>query len=206
MLMTLVVAGLILQVAAPASAIMLVSRDDEVRIGRQVEARAIEEYGLTTDAKLASRVEAVGKKVAAVSPRQNVTYTYKVLKSDTINAFAAPGGPVMITEELAKMLTDDELAFVLAHETGHIAAQHGRNAINRALIAQGVFSVLFRRAGDVTKTGVNIVYTLYDRGYSRDQEYEADRYGVQLMKAAGYNSEGAITALAKPDFTIEFPG
>ena len=182
-----------------ANALMLVSRKDEVRIGKQVEQNVIKQYGgLSKDPAVVSRVERVGKKVAAMSPRKDVTYTYKVLNSGVINAFAAPGGPVLITKKLAQTLTtDDELAFVLAHETGHIVAQHGRKAINQALIAQGVASLLFRDSSDAVRIGTNIMYTLYTRGYSRDQEYQADHYGIQLMGKGGYNLEGAIKALAK---------
>jgi predicted Zn-dependent protease len=182
-----------------ARAVMLISKDDEVKIGKQVEQESIKQYGgLSTDQALIQRVARVGKTVAVRSPRQDVTYTYKVLNSNIINAFAAPGGPILITKKLVKMLpTDDELAFVLAHETGHVTAQHGRKAINQALMAQGAFSLLLGKSSQAAKVGVNIMYTLYDRGYSREQEYQADSYGAEFMKAAGYNPEGAIKALAK---------
>lgn len=185
--------------AVPAQAVMVVSRADEVKIGKQVAAQSIKDYGgLSNDPVLTARVARVGRKVAAMSPRKDVTYTYKVLNSDVINAFAAPGGPVMITKKLAQLLnTDSELAFVLAHETGHIAAQHGRKAINQAMISQGLASILLRKSGSAVQTGVNVTYTLFTRGYSRDQEYQADTYGVQLMTKAGYNTEGAVEALAK---------
>ena len=185
--------------AVPADAIMLVSRSQEVEIGKEVEKQAIKEYGgLSNDKALSERVRRVGEKVAAVSTRQDVTYTYKVLNSDVINAFACPGGPVLITKKLAQMLdTDEQLAFVLAHETGHVAAQHGRKAINRSMIAGGLASILLGDASDAQKIGVNVMYTLYERGYSRDQEYQADALGVQFMSKAQFNSEGAIMALAK---------
>lgn len=187
-----------LATAVPAEAIMLVSRSQEVRIGRQVEADIIRQYGgLSRDPVQTERVQRIGRSVAAISPRQDVTYTYRVLNSTVINAFAAPGGPVLITQRLAEILNDDELAFVLAHETGHIAAQHGRDAINRAFIAQGIFSLLFRNVGDVVRIGAGIMYTLYDRGYSREQEFQADNYGVTLMTRSGYNPEGSVRALAK---------
>lgn len=178
---------------------MVVSRADEVKIGKQVEAQSIKDYGgLVNDPAMTARVARVGKKVAAVSPRKDVTYTYKVLNSDVINAFSAPGGPVLITKKLVALLsTDAQLAFVLAHETGHIAAQHGRKAINQAMISQGLSSLFLSKAGSVVRTGVGVSYTLLTRGYSRDQEYQADTYGVQLMTKAGYNAEGAVEALAK---------
>lgn len=188
-----------LGLSTQAQAIMLVTRDQEVKIGKQVEASSIKEYGgLCTDQELNKRVARVGAQVAAVSPRKDVTYTYKVVNSKIINAFAAPGGPVMITKALAEMLTSDaELAFVLGHETGHIAAQHGRKAINRAMIAQGLVTLVAGNASQATQLGINVTYSLFESGYSRDQEYEADRYGVTLMSKAGYNAEGAVKALAK---------
>ena len=190
--------GISLSAVIPASAIMLVSRSQEIEIGKQVEAQMIKQYGgLSNDSALTSRVQKIGKSVAAFSPRKDVTYTYKVVNSEIINAFAAPGGPIVVTQGLARKMTDDELAFVLGHETGHVAAQHGRKAMNRAMVAQGVASIFFSGSGDVVRLGVNMMYTLYDRGYSRDQEYEADGYGVRLMKQAGYNTEAAVSALAK---------
>ena len=185
--------------ARPAQAIMVVSRADEVKIGKQVEAQSIKDYGgLVNDPVMTARVARVGRNVAAMSPRKDVTYTYKVLNSDVINAFSAPGGPVLITKKLVVLLsTDAQLAFVLAHETGHIAAQHGRKAINQAMISQGLSSLFLSKAGSVVRTGVGVSYTLLTRGYSRDQEYQADTYGVQLMTKAGYNADGAVEALAK---------
>ncbi|MCL5104477.1 MAG: M48 family metalloprotease [Armatimonadetes bacterium] len=197
-IITLLALVAVLAMVLPADAIMLVSRSQEVSIGKQVQQQAIQQYGLSNDPAANQRVQRVGRRVAAVSNRRDVTYSYTVIDSNAINAFAAPGGPVMITERLVNMLpTDDELGFVLAHETGHIARQHGRDAINRALIASGLASLLFRNASSVVQSGVNIMYTLYDRGYSRDQEYQADTSGLQFMTRAGYNPEGAIKALAK---------
>jgi len=184
---------------APVQALMVVSRSQEVSIGKQVEADIIKQYGgLSTDRTLVARVARVGRQVAAASPRKDVTYTYKVVNSAEVNAMAAPGGPVVITKRLAQMLaTDDELAFVLAHETGHIAAQHGRKAINEAMIAQGLASIFLKDSSKAAKVGVGVMYTLYTRGYSRKQEYQADSYGYELMTKAGRNADGAIKALAK---------
>lgn len=182
-----------------ANAIMLVTRAQEVSIGKQVETALVKQSGgLSTDGALNQRVARVGRKVAAFSPRKDVTYTYKVVNSNDVNAFAAPGGPVMITKRLAKMLkTDGELAFVLAHETGHIAAQHGRKAINQSLIAQNVATLLLKNSGDAARVGANVMYTLYSRGYSREQEYQADNFGHELMTKAGYSAEDGVRALAK---------
>ncbi len=185
--------------AVDSDALMLVSRKTEVQVGKQVQDDAIVYYGgLSIDKKVNERVARVGASIAAVAPRQDIAYTYQVLNSYVLNAFSAPGGPVLITRRLAQtMTTDDELAFVLAHETGHTVAQHVRNMMNRNLIAQGLAFVLFSGASTAVQTGVDAAYTFYDRGFSRNQEYEADAWGVKLMLQAGYNPEAAVTALAK---------
>ena len=199
LMVMIIILSISILLALPAQALMLVSSSQEVKIGKEVEKDVIRQYGgLSQNSTLVSRVDRVGKSVAAQSPRKNINYTYKVLNSDVINAYAAPGGPVLITKKLVQVLsTDDELAFVLAHETGHIAAEHGREAINRSLLASGIASILFRGASNTVQLGTNIMYTLYDRGYSRNQEYQADSYGVQIMTGAGYKPAGAVKALAK---------
>jgi len=196
-----VAAVLAAALAGPCDGLMLISRSTEVDVGKQVAEEIIDEYGgLSKDAATNERVARVGARIAAVSPRKDVTFTYQVVNSTVMNAFAAPGGPVIITHKLASMMTtDDELAFVLAHETGHITAQHARQMMNRSLIAQGLGLILFRGASSAVRTGLDVAYALNDRGYSRNQEYQADDYGIKLMQKAGYNVEGAITALAKLD-------
>jgi predicted Zn-dependent protease len=199
-----IVAGLagfaiVMTLPAPSLALMLVSRGQEVSIGQQVQDEIIGEYGgLSIDRNQAARVQRIGATIAAVSPRRDVTFSYQLLNSTIINAFSAPGGPVLITQKLAGLMTtDDELAFVLGHETGHITAQHARNLMNRSLITQGLGAILLGGASAIVQTGTNLAYTLYDRGYSRNMEYQADDYGVKFMRQAGYNPEAAIKALAK---------
>ncbi len=195
---TLAVLALSGAAAGSAQAIMLVSQADEIAIGKEVEAQAIKEYGgLSADKALQERVVHIGDKVAAISFRKGLEYTYKALASNVINAFAAPGGPVLITQRLARMLNDDELAFVLAHETGHIAGQHGRRAISKQMLASGIAVLVLGRSSRDMQFAANVVYTLYSRGYSRGQETQADHYGLAFMRDSGYNPEGAVTALAK---------
>lgn len=185
--------------AVVSQALMLVSRSQEISVGLQVQGEIVAQYGgLSLDAKQTERVSRVGAQIAGVSPRKDVTYTYQVLNSSLINAFSAPGGPVLITQKLVRMMTtDDELAFVLGHETGHITAQHARELMNRSLIVQGLGAIFLGGLSSAARTGADITYTLYDRGYSRNMEYQADDYGLRFMRQAGYNPEAAIKALAK---------
>jgi predicted Zn-dependent protease len=180
-----------------ADAIMLVSEKMEISIGKDVAQQAEKEYGgVSTDANLNARVESIGRKLVESSDRKKLPYTFKVLNSKEYNAFACPGGPVYITKGLLdKLTTDDQLAFVLGHEISHIAKQHGRKAINKALMVNVLGSIFLSNQSEALQQGIGIAYTLISNGYSREQEYEADRFGTTYAMRAGYKGTGAVEAL-----------
>lgn len=184
-------------VISPANAVMLVSEEMEISIGKDVAEQAEKEFGgVSTDKELNARVEVVGKKIAAVSERKKIPYSFKVLNTKELNAFACPGGPVYITKGLLQKLnTDDELAFVLGHEVAHISLQHGRKAINKGLMAQTLASILLSGKSETIQQGVGIAWTIIDRGYSREQEYDSDEKGALYAIKAGFKGSGAVDAL-----------
>jgi predicted Zn-dependent protease len=168
----------------------------------------VAQFGGEIDGRAASYVQSVGRKVAA---QTNITgggeaFHITILNSPVMNAFAVPGGYLYVTRELLSLVNDEaELASVLGHEAGHIAARHAsqrqRTSIISQILAAGVGAVtgsgaLGQLAGQV---GQGVVLK-----YSRSQEYEADDLGVRYIAAAGYdpmaspsflNSLGAATAL-----------
>jgi predicted Zn-dependent protease len=176
---------------------MLVSEKTEISICQDVAKQAEQEYGgVCTDEKLNARVESVGKKLVAVCDRKKIPYTFKILNTKELNAFACPGGPVYITRALLdKLKTDDELAFVLGHEVGHVSKQHSRKAINKALMANMLATALFSNKDKVVQQGAGIAWTIIDRGHSREQEYEADKCGATYAMKAGFKGAGAVDAL-----------
>ncbi|MCD5401441.1 M48 family metalloprotease, partial [candidate division NPL-UPA2 bacterium] len=103
---------------------IIYTREQEIALGQAVARRVEEEYGIV-EGERARRVERIGRKVAFVSSRKALPYSFRVLDREDLNALALPGGPVYITKALVDELNDDELAAVLGHEVAHITARHG---------------------------------------------------------------------------------
>jgi predicted Zn-dependent protease len=166
-----------------------ITEAEEIDLGGQISAKLRDKYGVVQDPAVHKYVTLVGSVLAAESPRPNLKWTFIVLDTDGINAFAAPGGFVHVTRgALALIRTEAELADVLGHEIGHVTARHTVGAIEKA-----------RRigaAGEMTRN--DFLKGAVDRGYSmilenqfdRNQEMEADRLGVTLANRVGYQPAG----------------
>lgn len=193
-------------------AFMLLTVDEEIQLGREAGPEIEKEFGGRYDDPVIDRyVQTVGRKLAAVALESSFPYqyTFTVLDSDVINAFALPGGPVYVTRGLLMELSDEsQLAGVLGHECTHIAAQHSAKRISSQLGAGFILSVLSSAAGGggesagSTTSGGNaveglaqIVAGLVSLKYSRDDETEADTYGVDFMVRAGYQPEGLVRVM-----------
>ncbi len=170
-------------------------------------ARSIEEYmGLVEDRALVGYVEEIGARLVAALPSTNTSYTFKVLDSDVPNALALPGGFVYVTRGLLAYLnSEDELACVMGHEIGHVAAQHSLHQRTRSIltspftlatgIAGAATGILAPRIGGLI-TGVGQVATgAVLAGYSREQEREADRLGMGLAAKSGWSPAGMSAML-----------
>lgn len=180
-----------------ALGIDLLTREIEVRIGRQAAIEVENEYGgVVSDRSYVERIERVGLKIASVCQRKDVTFTFKVLKNERwVNAVSLPGGPVYVTKRLMDLcVTDEELAYVVGHEVAHIAMKHARKQISQKL-ALSAAAGLLAPDSEVVRIGIAVALMLHERGYSRSQEREADMYGVLYMMQAGYNPIGAIKVL-----------
>lgn len=194
--------------AAPASAkLFSLSEEDEIKAGQQVAAQAEKEYGRALPASdpMSRRVAAIGRKFANLSTRRNIPFSYTVLQNEKVlNAFAAPGGPIFVTTKLVRTTTNDaELAYVLGHETGHIEQRHiAKSMAKQQKVGIGAAilgAVLGKKGGGIAGTAVNATYALWQSGYSRSQESEADAVGVRLMSRLGYDPRAALTMLHKLD-------
>jgi len=169
----------------------LVSEADEIAMGRQADPEIIAEFGLYDDPRLAAYVDSIGQAIARVSHRPNLKYTFRVVDSPVVNAFALPGGWVYFTRGiLAHFNSEAELAGVMGHETGHVVARHGAEQMSRAQLANlglGLGSVLspeFAKYSRLAQTGLSILFLSFSRG----QESEADRLGVEYSTKLGYNA------------------
>ena len=139
MRLRLLVAGLCLAWVACATnpvtgqhEVILMSPEREAALGREAAQQVAQEMGLVEDPALAAFVDAIGQRVAARSPRKDVRFQFQVADMAETNAFALPGGYIYVSRGLLALVRDeDELANVLAHEVGHVAARHARCISNK---------------------------------------------------------------------------
>ncbi len=171
---------------------------DEVKIGRYVAGNLLGAAPLVNDDALQSYVNRVGRWVALASERPDLKWTFGVIESKAVNAFAAPGGYVFLTRGLYGLLRDEaELAGVLGHEIGHVVRRHHLKVMQKSQ-ALGVGSDLIRkRLGDnkIARSLVGTGAEIMARGLDRDAEFEADRIGVVLASRAGYDPYGLPSVL-----------
>jgi len=179
--------------------LILISRNQEIEIGKEVAAALEKQYGVWDDPEQTRRIERIGRSLVAVCERKDMPYTFKILNErKELNAMAAPGGFIYITRALLEALeSDDEVAFVLGHEIGHVAGDHIRKQLSQAIAGSILLDILTGGSSQLVRIGADIMFSLYQSGYSRQHERDADTRGVRYMKAAGYNPVAAITALKK---------
>lgn len=177
------------------------------RVGDQNHPKIVAQFGgEVRDGKLKSYVRNLGNRLAAKSEQPNAKWTFTVLDSPVVNAFALPGGYVYVTRGLMALANDEaELAGVIGHEIGHVTAAHGSERQQRAGIAQiGVLAATLGGAllglpsQSVQAIGQigNTLGQGYVASYSRTQEFEADRLGVRYLQRAGYDPEAQADFLA----------
>lgn len=170
---------------------------DEEKLGREVAGRLLGAAALVQDEALQKYVNKVGRYVAAQSDRPDLNWTFGVIESPSVNAFAAPGGYVFVTRGLYALLQNEaELAGVLAHEIGHVTARHHVRLMQKQRVVSMGQEFLTQKAGkeDVKKLVGNGAEILA-RTLDKESEFEADRLGVYYATRAGYDSYGLPAVL-----------
>ena len=151
------------------------------------------------DAEDMARVQSIGRRLAPVSDRQDLHLQFGVIQEKTPNAFTLPGGTIYVhTGILDRVATDDELASVIAHEIGHVAARH----VAKHLQADLGFTAALQLAraigvGPESARVADSVYDLFSRGFSRQDELEADRLAIRYLQRAGYNPWALVSFFEK---------
>lgn len=184
--------------------LILIDSATEVAIGQRLARELVKRGAISPDISLQERVRAIGNRIAAVSDRQDIEYKFSVLKDKELNALTLPGGFIYVNKGLMDALNDDELAYVLAHETGHVACRHIAKKIQSNMAYQLLLDIAFSGMGSKTASnaqdiarGVDTIYNLIELSYSRKDEYEADRLGVKYAFCAGFDPYAALSALEK---------
>ncbi|MDO9092252.1 MAG: M48 family metalloprotease [Rubrivivax sp.] len=180
----------------------------EIAEGRKAHQAVLAEYGVLANPKLQAYVNGVGQKLAKESHRANLAWTFTVLDSPDINAFALPGGYVYVTRGIMAYLESEaDLAGVLGHEIGHVTARHGaqratsqRNA-GIGVMAATVLGVLVEGVTGVSGTaqaasqiGQGVAQGRL-ASYSREQETQADQLGAEYLSRTRYNPRNMIDVI-----------
>jgi predicted Zn-dependent protease len=180
--------------------LMLVGESTELQIGQKNFAPMRQSQGgdQQLDPALTTYVQQVGQRLAAVSDRK-LPYEFTVLNNSIPNAWALPGGKIAVNRGLLTQLnSESELAAVLGHEVVHAAARHSAQAMSRGMLIQGGLIAAQVAAhdsdyGNIAMMGAGIGAQLLTQRYGREAELEADKYGIDYMKRAGYDAQGAVS-------------
>ena len=176
------------------------SPEQERQVGREQDPQIKQEFGgAYGDAALAAYVTQIGRKLAATSEMPELDFKFTVLNTPDVNAFALPGGYIYITRGLIALAGNEaELAGVIAHEIGHVTARHSAERYSRGTaigFGAAILGILTdsQTVADIAGLGSQ----LYLKGYSRDQEFQADTLGVRYLSRAGYETGAMASFLGK---------
>jgi predicted Zn-dependent protease len=170
-----------------------ISDAEEVQIGDELAEQYVSARPALTPEERAQEqyVDEVGGHVAAHEKRGLTWHFHLLPDANFINAFALPGGHVFIGSGLLNQLgSEDELAFVLGHEIEHVDHYH---AMERVQIEAQLRQLNLDIVGQI----IGIPMSLWQAGYSKDEEFEADREGLRIAVAAGYSAQGAVNLLER---------
>jgi len=170
---------------------------EEIAVGREVAGRTLGAAPLVPDPELQAYVNRVGRWIALQTERPDLPWHFGVLDTASVNAFAAPGGYVLITRGLYEMLaSESQLAGVLGHEIGHIVQRHHVKVMQQSAAVSA--SARAAQHGDRGILVNNLIGTgaeVLARGLDKTAEFEADRIGVVLAARAGYSPYGLVEVL-----------
>jgi Zn-dependent protease with chaperone function len=170
-----------------------ITTNDEMAIGLTTVHSVVKDTPLVPRRALQAYVDSVGQRIVAQCPRRDINYYFRVTEGKDINAFAAPGGFIFVTRAaLAKMKNEAELANVLGHETGHVTQKHSVAAMQASFVAKGIVQAMSGNHNALIDAGSVVAANLILKGYSREQESEADAVGIRYANAAGYNPRGIV--------------
>lgn len=202
------VLALVVQLALPMPVGSITIREEK-KLSKEFMAAVSRQVTYIHDLMIVSYVNRVGQKILRQLPPQPFEYRFFVIKENTYNAFAGPGGVIFMHSGLIEaMESEDELAGILGHEITHVTSRHISERIERgkktgmislaglaAAIALGVAG-----AGDAASAamlGARATQATIDLAYSRENEMQADQLGVRVLTDAGYSAEGLLTMLSK---------
>jgi len=178
--------------------IIMISTDQEISIGRQMDQQLRETEKILNDPLWQNYINELGQKIVAVSDRRDLQFQFAVIESDQINAFAAPGGYVYFyTGLINEMNQESELVAVMAHEISHVVARHSIKRLQSIMGLSIVLDLALGGSSDNTKALAWTALGIAMSGYSRAHETEADNYGTLYMTRAGWHPQGMVAMFGR---------
>ncbi|MBU4311398.1 MAG: M48 family metalloprotease [Candidatus Omnitrophica bacterium] len=184
--------------ATEQNELIFINTPSEVSLGNSIATKISKQYKISKDIEKLNRVNEIGQKIAMVSDRKDLKYRFSVIEDNELNAFTTPGGYIYINSGVVEKSTEDELACVIGHEIGHVAARHIVKKIQAQLGYDILITIASRKAGlGKFQKAVSLGYNLVTLGYSREDEMLADRLGSKYAYKAGYDPYAMISFLKK---------
>jgi predicted Zn-dependent protease len=175
------------------------SKEEEIALGREIAGNLLGAAPLVKDAALQKYVNSVGRWVASQSERPDLPWRFGVIESEDINAFAAPGGYIMLTKGLYRKLTNEaQLAGVLGHEIGHVVKKHQLKVLQKQQLLNmgaGFLSSKYAKDNQLVSKAIGTGAEISARSLDKSAEYEADRLGLSYAARAGYEPYGLTEVL-----------
>ncbi|MCK4918054.1 MAG: M48 family metalloprotease [Candidatus Omnitrophica bacterium] len=190
-------------VATHKQDIIFYSTEKEIAMGKNINKIIHKEFGMSKNSRSIGRVNEIANKIVKVIDRMELNYYFYIIDLDKketshVNAFSLPGGYVYFYNELVELLTDDELAFVIAHEVGHIVSRH---QIKRLQATMGYNFLMIASIGaksdDDFSSGLSFALAQILTGYSREDEFTADELAVKYCDLAGFDPLAGIAVIEK---------
>ena len=170
----------------------------EVALGQNTAMQVAKQYAFIKDPQQVNKVTEIGEKVAKVSDRTDLKYHFAVVSDKEINAFTMPGGYIYINSGLLEITNDNELACVIGHEIGHVAARHIAKKLQAQLGYDILMNITLQNASvRQMQQAIDLTFNLATLGYSREDELLSDRLGAKYAYKAGYDPYAMITFLKK---------
>ncbi|MEE9595648.1 MAG: M48 family metalloprotease, partial [Acidiferrobacterales bacterium] len=177
-------------------AVRPVSEKREIKIGRGIAANLLGAAAPVDDPELQIYVNRIGKWIALQTEKPHLPWHFAILDTETVNAFAMPGGYVFITRGLLLLMRDEsELAGVLAHEISHVIERHALKTMRKGEWAKLGGQALSSSSDQDFEKILNVGTELFSRGLDKKDEFMADYLGATLAARAGYDPYGLLAVL-----------
>ncbi|MFW5966053.1 MAG: M48 family metallopeptidase [Persicimonas sp.] len=187
--------------ATGAAADVLLPPSEEEQLGEEMRAELLKEVDLLDNEEIQSYVDSLGRRAvrAADGRPRGIDYNFSVIEGDEVNAFAMPGGEIYVYSGLLEEVENEaELMSVIAHEVAHVTERHIARRLVQAYGLQALMgAALGEEPGVVAELVAGVAAQGYLLKYSRSQEADSDRHGVEYMVEAGYDPQAFISFFKK---------